>query len=69
VNVLGYGEDPDVEPGETAIRAFVGRVGHPGGTFEDDEKVIRSFEKANGRAITWLHRDGRLPFIAWIQVL
>lgn len=60
VNVLGYGDDPDVEPGETAIRAFVDRAGHPAGTFEDDEKVIRSFEKANGRAITWLHRDGQL---------
>jgi hypothetical protein len=69
VNVLGYGEDPDVEPGETAIRAFVDRVGHPAGTFEDDEKVIRAFEKANSRAITWLHGDGQLPSIAWIQLI
>ena len=69
VNVLGYGDDPDVEPGETAIRAFVDRAGHPAGTFEDDEKVIRWFEKANSRAITWLHRDGQLPSIAWVQLI
>jgi hypothetical protein len=69
VDVLGYGDDPDVEPGETAIRAFVDRAGHPAGTFQDDEEVIRAFEEANQEAITWLHRDGRLPSIAWIQLI
>jgi len=69
VDVLGYGDDPDVEPGETAIRAFVDRRGHPAGTFEDDEVVIRAFEQAHHEVITWLHRDGRLPGIAWIQVI
>ena len=33
VDVLGYGDDPDVEPGETAIRAFVDRAGRPAETF------------------------------------
>lgn len=47
VDVLGYGDDPDVEPGETAIRAFVDREGRPAETFEDDEAVIRAFEEAN----------------------
>jgi hypothetical protein len=69
VNVLGYGDDPDVEPGETAIRAFVDRAGHPAGTWQDDETVMRTFEKANSQAITWLHRDGQLPSIAWIQAI
>ena len=69
VDVLGYGDDPDVEPGETAIRAFVDRAGHPAETFEDDEEVIQAFEEANRQAITWLHRDGRLPSIAWIQLI
>jgi hypothetical protein len=69
VNVLGYGDDPDVEPGETAIRAFVDRAGHPAGTWQDDETVMRAFEKANSQAITWLHRDGQLPSIAWIQAI
>jgi hypothetical protein len=44
VDVLEYGDDPGVEPGETAIRAFVDRAGHPAGTFQDDEKVMRAFE-------------------------
>ena len=69
VYVLGYGDDPDVEPGETAIRAFVDRQGHPAGTFEDDEVVMRAFEQAHREVIRWLHRDGQLPGIAWIQLI
>jgi len=55
--------------GETAIRAFVDRAGRPAGTFEDDEEVMRAFEKTHSRAITWVHRDGQLPSIAWIQLI
>jgi hypothetical protein len=69
VDVLGYGDDPDVEPGETAIRAFIDRAGHPARTWEDDETVMQAFEEANRQAITWLHRDGQLPGIAWIQAI
>jgi hypothetical protein len=42
VDVPGYGDDPDGEPGETAIRAFVDRAGRPAATFEDDEEVRAS---------------------------
>src|ERR1700684_3696890 len=69
VDVLGYGDDPDVEPGETAIRAFVDRPGHPRTTLEDDEDVIQGFADANSQAITRLHRDRQLPGIAWIQLI
>src|SRR5579859_2964179 len=69
VNVLGYGDDPDVEPGETAIRAFVGRAGRPAATWEDDEAVMQSFAEGNRQSITSLHRDGQLPSIAWIQFI
>jgi hypothetical protein len=69
VDVLGYGDDPDVEPGETAIRAFVSRAGHPAGTFDDDEAVIHGFADANSQAITRLHRDRQLPGIAWVQLI
>jgi hypothetical protein len=69
VDVLTYGDDPDVEPGETAIRAFVDRADRPAETFQDDEEVIRAFEEAHRQAITWLHRDGQLPSIAWIQLI
>jgi hypothetical protein len=69
VDVLEYGDDPDVEPGETAIRAFVDRVGRPAGTWDDDEAVMQAFEKAHRQAITSLHRDGQLPSIAWIHLI
>jgi hypothetical protein len=69
VDVLEYGDDPDVEPGETAIRAFVDRAGHPAETFQDDENVMRAFEEANSQAITKLHRDVDLPAIAWVQLI
>jgi hypothetical protein len=69
VDVLGYGDDPDVEPGETAIRAFVDRAGHPAGTWDDDEMVMQAFEQASHQAITSLHRDGQLPSIAWIHLI
>ena len=69
VDVLAYGDDPDVEPGETAIRAFVDRAGRTAETFQDDEEVMRAFEEAHSQAITWLHREGQLPSIAWIQLI
>jgi hypothetical protein len=69
VDVLEYGDDPDVEPGETAIRAFVDRAGQPAETFQDDEKVMRAFEEANSQVITKLHRDGELRSIAWVQLI
>ena len=69
VDVLGYGDDPDVEPGETAVRAFLDRAGHPAGTWDDDEAVLQAFEKASHQAITALHRDGRLPSVAWIHLI
>ena len=42
---------------------------HPAETFQDDEEVIQAFAEANKQAITWLHHDGRLPSIAWIQLI
>ena len=69
VVVLRHGDDPDVEPGETAIRAFVDRAGRPSETFQDDETVIRAFEDASSETVTWLHRDGQFPGIAWIQFI
>jgi hypothetical protein len=52
-----------------AIRAFVDRAGHPAETWEDDETVMEACQKAHGQAITWLHRDGQLPSIAWIHLI
>lgn len=69
VDVLGYGDDPDVEPGETAIRAFVDRGGRPARTFHDDEEVIQGFEKAHRQEIRKLHRESVLPAVAWVQLI
>src|SRR5580698_4093360 len=39
VQVLQYGDDPEVEPGETAIRVFISRAGRPEGQQGDAETV------------------------------
>jgi hypothetical protein len=69
VDVLGYGDDPDVEPGETAVRAFVDRAGIPAGGWEDDEKVLQAFEKAHGQVTKKLHHAELLPSLAWVHFI
>ena len=65
VQVLEYGDDPEVEPGETAVRVFISRAGRPEGK-EANEEILKTFEEANGAMIKTA-RD-RLPrFIAWIE--
>jgi hypothetical protein len=65
VEVLEYGDDPAVEPGEVALRVFVSRSGEPEGE-EDDDSAIKAFETANGPLIKKLRGD--LPgFIGWIE--
>ena len=65
VQVLEYGDDPEVEPGETAIRVVIAQSGRP----EDKEAAgdtLRDFHEANRAAIKGLHDD--LPrFIGWIE--
>jgi hypothetical protein len=64
VQVLGYGDDPEVEPGETAIRVLIAS-----GAPEDEEAAgenLRDFHEANRAAIKRLRHD--LPrFIGWIE--
>jgi hypothetical protein len=69
VDVLGYGDDPDVEPRETAVRAFVGRAAQPADGWEDDERVLQAFMKAHEQDIRKLHHDGLLPAAAWVQII
>ena len=69
VDVLGYGDDPDVEPGETAIRAFVDRAGHLAEGFEDDEKVLQAFEQAHRQKTKKLDQAGLLPSVAWVHFI
>jgi hypothetical protein len=65
VEVLGYGDDPAVEPGETAIRVFISRAGRPEDE-ESDEEIVGAFEKANRTAIKKV-RDKLPRFIGWVE--
>ena len=69
VDVLGYGDDPDVEPGETAIRAFVDRAGHSAEGWEDDEKVMLAFEQAHRQTTKKLDHAGLRPSVAWVHFI
>src|SRR5262249_37655421 len=65
VDVLGYGDDPAVEPGETAVRVFIDRAGRPEENW-DSRETLDDFTKANSEGLDKLH-DGLLPSIAWIE--
>jgi hypothetical protein len=43
VQVLEYGDDPEVEPGDTAIRVFISRSDRPEGE-EADGEIVSAFE-------------------------
>jgi hypothetical protein len=65
VQVLEYGDDPAVEPGDVAVRVFLPRPDQPGGG-EADEDVVGAFEKANRERLRKLNDE--LPrFIAWVE--
>jgi hypothetical protein len=65
VDVLGYGDDPAVEPGDTAVRVFIDRAGRPEENW-DSKETIDDFAKANEEGIGRLH-EGLLPSIAWVE--
>ena len=65
VQVLEYGDDPAVEPGDVAVRVFLHRPDRPEGE-EADEEIVGSFEKANRERLKKLHDE--LPrVIAWVE--
>src|SRR5579875_103444 len=65
VEVLQYGDDPGVEPGDVAVRAFLPRGDRPAGQ-QEDEQVIEAFQDAN-RATIERMRDGLPRFVGWIE--
>lgn len=66
VQVLEYGDDPEVGPGKTAIRAFFDWPGRREGE-KADPKTVHAFVNGNGAAITKL--GGELPsFIGWVEL-
>jgi hypothetical protein len=65
VQVLEYGDDPAVEPGDVAVRVFLSQPDRPEGE-EADEDIVDSFEKANRERLKKLHDE--LPrLIAWVE--
>ena len=65
VDVLVYGDDPAVEPGDTAVRVFIDRGGRPEENW-DSRETLDEWAKANGEGIEKLH-NGLLPSIAWVE--
>jgi hypothetical protein len=65
VEVLKYGDDPVIEPGETAIRISIDRGGRPEGK-DADKEIAREFDGANRAAIEEL-RDKLPPSIGWVE--
>ena len=66
VDVLGYGDDPAVEPGDTAVRVFIDRAGRPEENW-DSHKTLNDWAEANSEGIGRLHEDGLLSSIAWVE--
>ena len=65
VQVLEYGDDPAVEPGDVAVRVFLPRPDQPEGE-EADEEIVGAFEKVNRERLRKLHDE--LPrVIAWVE--
>jgi hypothetical protein len=65
VQVLEYGDDPAVEPGDVAVRVFLPPP-EPSAGEEADEEIVGAFEKANRERLKKLHDE--LPrLIAWVE--
>jgi hypothetical protein len=67
VDVLGYGDDPAVEPGDTAVRVFINRAGRPEENW-DSHKTLNDWAEANSEGIGKLH-EGLLPAIGWVEFI
>jgi hypothetical protein len=68
VRVLAHGDDPEVGPGETAVRVFLSRAGRPEGP-EADQEILTTFrDTVLAPAPLALERlSDELPFIEWIE--
>jgi hypothetical protein len=65
VTVLWHGDDSEVEPGQTAARAFFDWAGRLDGK-QADPQTVHAFCVANGAALDKLHTE--LPsFIEWVE--
>jgi hypothetical protein len=65
VQVLAHGDDPEVGPGETAVRIFLSRAGRPEGPQADKEILMAARDGVPGSRLGEVASE--LPFIAWIE--
>jgi hypothetical protein len=65
VQALGYGDDPGVEPGQTAMRVFIDRAGRPVGE-DADKEIMVGFEQPSRGALGEL-LDELPPSFGWIE--
>jgi len=65
VQVLQYGDDPEVEPGQTAMRVFFDWPGRSDGK-KADPKTVHAFVVANSAALEVL-RDELPSSIRWVE--
>jgi hypothetical protein len=65
VEVLQYGDDPEVEPGDVGIRTYLPRAERPAGR-EEDEQIIDAFQNANHATIERV-RENLPRFVGWIE--
>jgi hypothetical protein len=65
VQVLQYGDDPEVEPGQTAMRVFFDWPGRSDGKKADPE-TVHAFVVANSAPLEVL-RDGLPRAIRWVE--
>jgi hypothetical protein len=66
VQVVQYGDDPEVEPDKAAFRVFFDWPGRTEGK-KADPKTVHTFVNANGATIDKL--GGELPsFIGWVEL-
>jgi len=65
VAVLGYGDDPEIEPGQLLARVYL----EAGDGQTAREQAVKAFHQAHGEAVHELRRDlDRLPGIALLEV-
>jgi hypothetical protein len=63
VQVQEYGDDPEIEPGQVAVRIFIDHEPRPGD--EAGYETLRRFVQANREAVRKLRREQ--PSIGWIE--
>ena len=64
VQVLAPGDDPEVFPGQTAVRVLLSRAGRPEGR-EADKEIVAMIRDAGPVPLARLAAE--MPFIEWIE--